>query len=64
MGMSNWILDMEEKFFDHVTETDLAEAETFEQFVKTAVKKMNSKLPTHHVEGIASQVWNDYWSNY
>ena len=62
-----WVMDMEEEFFDYVTEDDLTNAETFQEFVAVAKNKIplsGSFMTTSDIEYTASTIWNDYWQNY
>jgi len=65
--VKEWVMDMEEEFFEYVTEDDLTTAENFEEFVTVAKNKIPlSKIfmTTSDIEYTASTIWNDFWQNY
>tara|TARA_B100001057_G_C22260483_1_gene723030 strand:+ start:89 stop:376 length:288 start_codon:yes stop_codon:yes gene_type:complete len=70
MGMSNWILGNEEKFWSIAEET-IGECEVFEQFY--SAMKTHTDLLTgspsecnnlNDFEDMLSEAWNEKWSEY
>ena len=44
-----WVMDMEEEFFEYVTEDDLTNAETFQEFVdRVCCKKQDTTFWKFH----------------
>ena len=66
MGMSSYILDNEEKFWDSVTQI-VSESETVEEAIGESVKIAKIDIPHLDIDDIKSQVdcyFNEFWSNY
>jgi len=68
MGMSSWILDQEEEFWD-VAADFVSEAETIEEAVVNTIKyAQDNWLVPHftveHIEEGVGELWSDFWSNY
>lgn len=66
MGMSSYILDIEENFWGIVAEF-IKEAEHFAEAADKAVKLAKNMAPfldTETVEEGVGEMWNEYWSNY
>ena len=65
MGMSNWIVDLEEQF-DSKVEEAVKQSECVEEAVAEAMKHRD--LVTHmtdeEVEDYVGEAWNEIWSNY
>ena len=68
MGMSSWILDQEEEFWD-IAADFVSESETIEEAVGNTIKyaKDNWLVPhftEEHIEDGVYELWNDFWSKY
>ena len=65
MGMSGYILDLEEQFDEKVEEA-VKQSEVVEEAVAEAMKHRD--LVTHmtdeEVEDYVGEAWNEIWSNY
>ena len=67
MGMSSWIMDLEEQFEDKVVDI-IKESEHISEAYAGAIE-LNKK---HHlvnwsddeIEEAVSEMWNEYWSKY
>ena len=59
------MMDIEEKFFNHVSEEDYS-CECFEEFESNVLNKpgIQKDLTVKDIEETASTTWNEYWSNY
>ena len=70
MGMSNWILGNEDKFWD-IAEDTIGECEVFEQFFE-AMKPQQDLLQgspsacenLNDFENMLSEAWSEKWSKY
>ena len=65
MGMSNWILDMEEQF-DSKVEEAVKQSECVEEAVAEAMKHryLGANMTDEEVEEYVHEGWNEIWSNY
>ena len=66
MGMSSYILDIEENFWGIVADF-IKEAEHYTEASEKAVqlaKNMAPFLDVDDVEEGVSEMWNEYWSDY
>jgi hypothetical protein len=66
MGMSSYIMDIEENFWNIVTEF-IKEAEHWTEASEKAVilaRNMAPFLDVTDVEEGVSEMWNEYWSEY
>ena len=63
MGMSNWILDNEEMFFEGANDV-LHECESFEEFEKVMAPQMDLVAHLDNVSERLSEMWNDFWSDF
>ena len=66
MGMSSYILDCEDKFWDDVVEIIKA-SDTIQEATAKAMelwKKDVQFLDEDDVFGQVEDYWNDFWSNY
>jgi len=66
MGMSNWILDNEEKFWEMV-QVKITESEHISEAMDFAVqlgKKEVPHLDAEFIEETVSEGWNEVWSQY
>tara|TARA_B100000575_G_scaffold24030_2_gene16343 strand:- start:5195 stop:5398 length:204 start_codon:yes stop_codon:yes gene_type:complete len=66
MGMSSWILDIEETFFDQV-ESIIKDSDTFEEARDRAVSLGKPVVPhysANDIETAVSDMWSEYWSKY
>ena len=65
MGMSSYVLDSEEKFFDIVAEAVKNAEHVSEAF---GVAEENKNLVPHYsseiVDDLVSDLWDEYWSEY
>lgn len=65
MGMSSYVLDCEDKFFDIVSDA-VKGSEHISEAIKIAVD--NAGLVAHmsvtEIEECVSEFWNDFWSKY
>ncbi|MBB13249.1 MAG: hypothetical protein CMC78_03675 [Flavobacteriaceae bacterium] len=59
------IMDMEDKFFCHVSEEDYS-CESYQEFESNVLNKpgIQNDLSQLEIKEIASTTWNEYWSNY
>ena len=62
MGMSGWILDNEEMFFEGANDV-LHECESFQEFVGIMKPQMDLVSHLDNVEEQLSEMWNDFWSD-
>ena len=62
MGMSNWILDNEEMFFEGAGDV-IHECESFEEFVGIMKPQMDLVPHLDNVEEQLSEMWNEFWSD-
>lgn len=59
------LMDQEEIFWEKVSESDLVESDTFQQFAQKAQTKLKgSTLTAWDVNQVAGFAWNEYWSDY
>ena len=66
MGMSNYILDCEENFWDKVVDI-IKESETIVEATTKAMELWKKEVPHLDEDDVFGQVedyWNDFWSNY
>ena len=65
MGMSNWILDLEEQF-DSKVEAAVKQSECVEEAVAEAMKHrvLVANMTDDEVEEYVHEGWNEIWSNY
>ena len=65
MGMSNWILDLQEQF-DSKVEDAIKQSEVVEEAVAEATKHRDlvSHMSDEEVEEYVYEGWNEIWSNY
>ena len=65
MGMSNWILDLEEQF-DSKVEEAVKQSECVEEAVAEAMKHRDlvANMTDEEVEEYVHEGWNEIWSNY
>jgi|TARA_B100001287_G_scaffold175455_1_gene147920 hypothetical protein len=66
MGMSGYIMDVEEAYWDQVAEI-VKDSEHVSEAMSRAVslsKPMVPHLETEHVEDSVNEMWNDFWGNY
>ena len=62
MGMSSWILDNEEMFFEGANDV-LHECESFQEFVGIMKPQMDLVSHLDNVEEQLSEMWNGFWSD-
>ena len=66
MGMSSYILDCEDKFWDDVVEI-IKESDTITEESTSAMELRKKDVPFLDEDDVFGQVedyWNDFWSNY
>ena len=68
MGMSSYILDQEEEFFDKAADI-VSESESVEEAVTNVIKFAKDKWLVPHltedeIEDQTRDFWNEYWSKY
>ena len=66
MGMSSYILDLEDKYWDTVAKI-VSESETLEEAEGSAKSRANTEVPFLDVDTISNGVafaWSEFWSNY
>ena len=66
MGMSSYILDCEDKFWDDVVEI-IKESDTITEATTRAMELWKKDVPFLDEDVVFGQVedyWNDFWSNY
>ena len=64
MGMSSWILDNEEMFYDGAQDV-ITECESYEEFLGMMKPQLDlvAHLPLEQVLDNLSELWNETWSN-
>lgn len=66
MGMSSYVLDCEEKFWDNVVEI-IKESDTIQEATGRAMELWKKEVPFLDEDDVFGQVedyWQDFWSNY
>ena len=66
MGMSSYVLDCEDKFWDDVVEI-IKESDTITEATTKAMELWKKDVPFLDEDDVFGQVedyWNDFWSNY
>jgi len=64
MGMSSYILDLEDKFIDKASEI-IGECEVFADFQHKMAPHYNMLIePANVVDDMLSELWEEYWSKY
>lgn len=65
MGMSGYILDLQEQF-DEKVETAVKESEHISEAMAEAVKHRDlvAHMTDEEIEDYVSEAWNEIWSNY
>ena len=65
MGMSSYVMDCEDKFFDVVADA-VKEADDISDAMRIAVanKGLVANWSVNEVEECVSEFWNDFWSKY
>ena len=66
MGMSSWIVDLEDKYWDTVAKI-VSESETFQEAEGSAKSLAQTEVPFLDVETISlgvAHLLNEFWSNY
>ena len=64
MGMSGYILDLEEQF-DEKVELAVKESEHISEAMAVAVKHRHLvDMTDEEIEDYVSEAWNEIWSNY
>jgi|TARA_B100001094_G_scaffold163252_1_gene158017 hypothetical protein len=66
MGMSSYILNCEENFWDSVVDI-IKESDTIVEATTEAMKLWKKEVPHLDEDDVFGQVedyWNDFWSNY
>ena len=66
MGMSSYILDCEDKFWDDVVEI-IKESDTIQEATAKAMELWKKDVPFLDEDDVFGQVedyWYDFWSNY
>jgi len=66
MGMSNYIIDVEENFWDIVSNF-VKDADHYSDASEKAVilgKNMVPFIDTDDIEEGVNEMWNEFWSNY
>ena len=66
MGMSGYIMDLEEEFFDTCADF-VKEAEHVSEAMDKAVALGKTEVPflsIEHIEEGIAEMWNEYWSQY
>ncbi len=69
MGMSSWILDNVDEFYE-VAQKTIGYCESLEEFRTEMIKHegllsgMPSEIEYLHNEDGYSELWNDYWSSF
>ena len=62
MGMSNWILENEEMFFDGAHDV-IHECDSFDEFLEIMTPQMDLVSHLDSVEDQLAELWNDFWSD-
>ena len=66
MGMSSWIMDLEDKYWDTVAKI-VSESETLAEAEGSAKSLAKTEVPFLDMDTISDGVafaWNEFWSNY
>ena len=66
MGMSSWILDNEETFWDKVVDI-IKESDHINEATSKSMELAQTMVPHLDEDEVFGQVedyWNDFWSNY
>lgn len=66
MGMSNYIIGLEEEFEDSACKI-VTESETWEEALDrclSVAKPLVPHLAPEDICEIVGEIWNDYWANY
>ena len=66
MGMSSFVLDAEEKFWDKVYDK-ITESEHISEAMSFAVELRKTEVPnltTESIEEVVSEGWDEVWSEY
>ena len=64
MGMSSYILDLEEQF-DAKVEDAIKESEHVSEVMAVAIQHRNLvDMTDDEIEEYVSDAWNEFWSNY
>ena len=66
MGMSSYVLDCEEKFWDSVVDI-IKESDTIQEATGRAMELWKKEVPFLDEDDVFGQVedyWQDFWSNY
>tara|TARA_B100001248_G_scaffold126049_1_gene94535 strand:+ start:10519 stop:10746 length:228 start_codon:yes stop_codon:yes gene_type:complete len=66
MGMSSYVLDCEEKFWDGVVDI-IKESDTIQEATGKAMELWKKEVPFLDEDDVFGQVedyWQDFWSNY
>lgn len=66
MGMSSFVLDAEEKFWDKVYDK-ITESEHISEAMSFAVELGKTEVPnltTESIEEVVSEGWDEVWSEY
>ena len=65
MGMSNYVMSLEDQFFDAAAEV-VMECEDFEQFYDLMRPQLDlvKHMDVHETVNILNGIWNEYWSYY
>ena len=65
MGMSGYILDLQEQF-DEKVELAVKESEHISEAMATAVKHRDlvAHMTVEEIEDYVGEAWNEIWSNY
>tara|TARA_Y100000816_G_C26045516_1_gene547869 strand:+ start:68 stop:271 length:204 start_codon:yes stop_codon:yes gene_type:complete len=66
MGMSSWILDSEEKFWDKVVDI-IKESDHINEATGKSMELAQTMVPHLDEDDVFGQVedyWQDFWSNY
>ena len=66
MGMSSYVLDCEEKFWDGVVDI-IKESDTIQEATGKSMELWKKEVPFLDEDDVFGQVedyWQDFWSNY
>ena len=66
MGMSGYIMDLEDKFYDEVSEI-VKESDTYQEAEAKVLEKAKVDVPfldREYVIDCVGEFWHDFWSKY
>ena len=62
--VKDFLMDLQDLFYDHVEESLLTECENFQEFSTRAYEAVEDVMTKRDSDDIAKSVWNEFWSYY